>query len=131
MAATVLIADNDPGVQALLAEVARRAGCTVRTAADGLAARDQLRGGGVDVLVCDLDMPRLSGNDLLDWLARQPAPPATIVVSGFVDDRLRRTVAPWPWVRAVLRKPFDVMQFRDLVAQAARPPADGRAAAER
>ena len=123
MSLTVLIVDNDADVQALLAEVARRTGCEVRTADDGVAAQAELEGdaGRVDVLVCDLDMPRMTGGQLLNWLDELPRPPATVVVSGFVDEPARASLAERPWVRAVLRNPFDVMEFlgllRGLVAE--------------
>lgn len=135
MSLTVLIVDNDADVQALLAEVARRTGCEVRTADDGVAAQAELadQAGGIDVLVCDLDMPRMTGGQLLSWLDDSPKPPVTLVVSGFVDEPARANLAERPWVRAVLRKPFDVIEFlgllRGLVAElgGADPAAGGAA----
>lgn len=135
MSLTVLIVDNDADVQSLLAEVARRTGCVVRTADDGVAAQAELdrEADGIDVLVCDLDMPRMTGGQLLTWLDASPNPPATLVVSGFVDEPARARLAERSWVRAVLRKPFDVMEFlgllRDLVAELGGiDPAAGEAA---
>lgn len=119
MSARVLIADNDPGVQQLLAEVLRRQGFAVTTADDGLVARDLLQPGAFAVLVCDLDMPRCSGNELLSWLARQPGAPPCIVVSGFLDETTARSLADLPCVRALLRKPFDVFAFAATVRRLA------------
>ena len=57
-----------------------------------------------------------------------PAQPRTVVVSGYVDDAVQARMAARSWVASVLRKPFDVMQFAELVrslAVAARPADDG------
>jgi CheY-like chemotaxis protein len=124
---TVLVADNDPGVRALLAELARRQGYGVRTAEDGEAACTELARGGVDVFVCDLDMPKLSGTQVLDWLGQQPHQPATVVVSGYLDARTTDGLARRPWVRASLRKPFDVLAFVQLLRGLAAPGVDGTA----
>jgi len=125
MSVTVLIADNDADVQSLLAEVARRVGCVVRTADDGVAARADLERRSVDILVCDLDMPHMTGGQLLAWLEQRPSPPATLIVSGFVDDSVRARHGGRSWIRKVLKKPFDVVEFagliRDLVREFARP----------
>ena len=129
---TVLVADNDPGVRSLLAEVVRRQGLTVRTADDGEAARTVLVAGGVDLLVCDLDMPRLSGGEVLTWLAAQPTQPAVVVVSGYIDAKVASDLQRLACVRAILRKPFDVLAFAQLVRglAASEPPSATAAAAE-
>ena len=130
MTATVLVADNDPGVRALLAEVVARTGCRVLTAADGLEANAVLDRQRVDVLVCDLDMPRLPGTAVLAHAAGLPRPPLVVVVSGFLDGPTMARLRADPAVRAMLRKPFDVVAFGALVRQLATAPAAGAAAGE-
>jgi CheY-like chemotaxis protein len=121
----VLIADNDPGVTGVLTLFLERAGLRVEAVADGEEALTRLRGGGVDLLVCDLDMPRLSGEDVLAELAGWAAAPPVLVVSGYVDSRLEGELSGHPAVRAVLRKPFDLVEFSrrvvDLVGGASGP----------
>ncbi|MGE3172889.1 MAG: response regulator [Planctomycetota bacterium] len=119
--ATVLVADNDPGVRALLAEVVRRQGFQVATASDGLEARAALLAAQVDLFVCDLDMPRMSGPQVLQWLAAQPNQPPVVVVSGYLDARSEADLGQLPCVRALLRKPFDVLAFVQLVQSLAGP----------
>lgn len=115
-----LVADNDPGVRTLLADLVRRGGFEVKTANDGSSARAQLESGGLQLLVCDLDMPGLSGQQLLAWLARMPHPPLVWVVSGFVDGGIERELLAYPFVGAILRKPFDVFGFVQRVRELAR-----------
>ncbi len=123
----VLIADNDPAVAALLAEVLARSGLRVRTVHDGEAARAEARAPGVAVLVCDLDMPRLSGTEVVESLADLAAPPHVVVVSGYLDAAIRQRLAALPYVRSVLAKPFDLLAFaghvRELVQEAPGAPA--------
>jgi CheY-like chemotaxis protein len=119
----VLVADNDAGVRSLLAELARRLGFQVEEAADGEAAQALLRERPVDLLVCDLDMPKVSGQQLLAWLGQRPAPPRTLVVSGYVDAAIQAELSQRPFVLKVLRKPFDVMEFVAEVRRLAAPAA--------
>lgn len=118
--AKVLVADNDPGVRGLLCEVVRRQGLVVEAVADGEAAQAALDRCAYDVLVCDLDMPRRTGNEVLAWLATRPSPPAVLVVSGYIDARIHAQLTALPFVRAVLRKPFDVIEFAQQVLAVAR-----------
>jgi CheY-like chemotaxis protein len=117
---SVLIVDNDPGVRALLAELLRRKGLLVETADDGVEAWQRLeQDPPVQVLVCDLDMPRMNGGELLQRLHDAERQPATVVVSGFLDEAQRRVFGERGWIRSVLRKPFDVMAFAGLVVEMA------------
>ena len=111
----VLIADNDRAVSSLLGEVLGRAGLVVHTVFDGEAARLRARDPGVAVLVCDLDMPRLSGIEVIESLADLPDPPLVVVVSGYLDGAIQRRLGAKPYVRGVLPKPFDLLAFADKV----------------
>lgn len=115
MVGTVLIADNDAGVRSLLAEILSLSGARITIAADGQEAVDLLAQQSFDVLVCDLDMPRIAGPEVLARAAALPAPPAAVVISGFLDVPTREKLQAIPCVRHLLRKPFDILQFLDLV----------------
>lgn len=119
-AGTVLIADNDTAVNSLLTAILTDKGLHCVSVFDGEEALARLHEGGIDVLVTDLDMPKLDGRQLLGRLAEIDPQPATLVISGYLDavaeDQLRQYAA----VRQVLRKPFDVMQFAVLVEQEAK-----------
>jgi DNA-binding response OmpR family regulator len=120
---SVLIADNDSAVSDLLTQVLTRAGLAVAHAYDGEAAIELARDPGVRVLVCDLDMPRASGIEVLEALSAMAAPPATIVVTGFLDQAVMERLQAMPFVRDVLRKPFDLLQFAARVQELLAPPA--------
>jgi CheY-like chemotaxis protein len=117
----VLIADNDVAVNSLLAGLIVERGLRCESAHDGEEALSRLRAGGVDVLVTDLDMPKLSGQDLLGHLEELDPAPRTIVISGYLDGPLEESVRAVPSVQKVLRKPFDVLEFVDVVHDLAVP----------
>ncbi|MCC6669728.1 MAG: response regulator [Planctomycetes bacterium] len=118
--AVVLIADNDPGVNALLGEVLAMRGVASESVLDGEAALQRLHRGGVRLLICDLDMPRLDGLGLLEQLALLPDPPAVVVVSGYVHPRVEGGLRANPVVRGIYAKPFDVVRFGDDVVEILR-----------
>ncbi len=116
----VLLADNDRNVAAVLAAFLSRSGLAVEAVADGRAASDRLRRGDIALLICDLDMPVMSGDALLDELRGDRSCPPIVVISGYVDDASSARLSAHPAVREVLRKPFDVRAFAARAAELAR-----------
>jgi PAS domain S-box-containing protein len=99
---TVLLADDDPGVQRLARLALESAGYTVLTADDGQAAAELIdrHAGRVGLVLTDLVMPRLGGLGVvakarLKW----PGVPA-LVMSGYPD------LPAGEQSVAILRKPF-------------------------
>ena len=62
----VLIADDEPYVLRLLSAALTRAGCQVRTVADGEAALAAVHEQAPDVLITDAQMPRMDGKALCE-----------------------------------------------------------------
>lgn len=60
----VLIADDEPMVSRLLRIALERAGYRVTTVPDGLQAWERIRQAPPDVLITDIDMPRMNGEQL-------------------------------------------------------------------
>ncbi len=61
--ACVLVADDDAATRDLIAATLRASGYEVETVADGQSAVERVARGGVDVVLLDAVMPRLSGFD--------------------------------------------------------------------
>jgi two-component system chemotaxis sensor kinase CheA len=61
---SILVADDSITARTLLKSILEAAGYVVRTAVDGAEAFASLREGEFDLLVSDVDMPRLNGFDL-------------------------------------------------------------------
>jgi len=83
--ATILFVDDDPCMRELMAMILREEGYEVSTAADGFEALAQLRSSVPDLLISDLQMPRMSGVEFLSVIRhRFPAIPV-IAISGAFD----------------------------------------------
>jgi CheY-like chemotaxis protein len=75
----IVVVDDDPTLLSMLSDVFNEDGYTVRTAADGFAALAAIRDRIPDILVSDLNMPRMSGFELLSVVRRRF--PAIIVIA--------------------------------------------------
>lgn len=79
----VLIVDDEEGVRDMLRWCLGGCGFDIAVARDGEEALAVIAGGGVDLVVTDLSMPRLGGFRLLEVLSRREQRPAAIVITGF------------------------------------------------
>jgi len=79
----LLIAEDHDGMRATLAEIMRAEGYQVMEARDGQVALDALSASPVDVLILDLNMPRVNGMEVLRQL--DAPPPMVIVYSAFAS----------------------------------------------
>ena len=61
----ILIADDSETVRKHLATILTHAGYQVSEATDGLEALEKLKGEGYDLLILDLQMPKMSGFEVL------------------------------------------------------------------
>src|SRR5579875_2962271 len=62
---SIVIVDDNPLLRSALGEIFAQCGCSVETAADGLEALVKIRARTPEILLSDLDMPRMSGFELL------------------------------------------------------------------
>jgi len=79
MSASILVADDEPGVRESLAEVLRDAGYTVETAANGTAAMAAIEARDFAVVVTDIRMPEADGLAVLEK-TRELAPQTIVIV---------------------------------------------------
>jgi CheY-like chemotaxis protein len=69
--ASLLIVDDEPSIRALLSEILVENGYAVRSTADGLSALDEIRREAPEILLSDLNMPGMSGFELLPVVRRR------------------------------------------------------------
>jgi two-component system, NtrC family, response regulator HydG len=119
MSTRVLIVDDDAGVRFLLREVLEGAGLAVTEAADGSAALEALAGGGFDLVLTDLRMPRLDGQALLTQLRAWARPPKVIVLTAHGSER-HAVDAIKAGAFDYFRKPFDNDELLAVVQRALR-----------
>jgi CheY-like chemotaxis protein len=85
----ILVVDDDPGVRDSITMTIVAAGYDVIAAEDGFRALSQLKKGLPDVVLSDLDMPGMSGFELLSVIRRRFPQISTVAMSGaYTDDEL-------------------------------------------
>ena len=78
----ILLVDDDAVLRTMLSELLEDHGYCVRTAPDGFVALTLIRYREPDILLSDLDMPRMSGFELLSIVRRRFPTIAVIAMSG-------------------------------------------------
>ncbi len=88
---TILVAEDDASIRAGLADALRTHGFAVLTAADGEAALRLILANRVDLVLLDLNMPKLHGLKLLKVMGKEcPGVPSIILTAlGEEQDRVR------------------------------------------
>lgn len=79
----VLVVDDDPDVQDLLAQVITNEGFKVDAVSTVEAARLRLESVTYDLVVCDRNLPGASGHDLLEQIRDSQLPVSTVLMSDF------------------------------------------------
>lgn len=94
MAHRILVVDDDPHIRDLLCFALSKAGMETDQAADGEAALDALAARAPDLMVLDINMPRLNGLDLCRGLRASGGPAANlpILFLSSRDDEIDRVV---------------------------------------
>ncbi len=78
----VLIADDDAGIREILTEILQAEGHLVACVSDGAEARSSLEIGDYDAVISDMQMPNMSGIDLLQWVKANKNIPF-LLITGF------------------------------------------------
>lgn len=78
----LLIVDDEPAIRSMLVQIFTRSGHSVRACAGGSSALSGIRHDTPDILISDLNMPGMSGFELLAVVHRQFPEVKTIAMSG-------------------------------------------------
>ncbi|MFC1694620.1 response regulator transcription factor [Pseudomonadota bacterium] len=81
MQSTILLADDDTELSALLKEYFESEGFQVRLAPDGIAALEEARKPGLDLVVLDVMMPGMSGMEVLKELRKSSELPVIMLTA--------------------------------------------------
>ena len=112
-----LIVDDTEDMRELMVRMVERAGHVAHVAADGVDATVALTAHRYDVMLLDLSMPRMSGEDVVRWLHVHPDHAEglrTVVVTAWGGER--RGTLQELGLTTVLAKPFRLQQLTDLIA---------------
>ena len=115
--ARVLIVDDEPDIRATLTDLLTADGYRVSTAVDGAAALSCVVEQQPDLVLLDVDMPRLRGVDALVAIRALSPTTRVIVMSGKADlDEAKRALAAGAF--DYVTKPFDLAYLDQAIRTA-------------
>lgn len=112
----VLVVDDDEDIRDVLVVMVTRFGHVADRACDGLEAIHALAERAYDVVLLDLMMPRMAGDEVLRWLQQHPElgrDLRVVVATGSAEEhraRLEELGAD-----AVVAKPLGLQELRDVL----------------
>lgn len=114
----ILVAEDEANLRLVIQKELQRLGYRVQVAADGEAALRLLEESNVDVLLCDINMPRMDGMELLRRVRERANPPEAIMLTGHatVETAIE---AMKLGAYDYLSKPYHITELDALVRQAA------------
>lgn len=117
MRARLLIAEDDADLRDLLQDDLEDAGYETSVAVDGRAALARIEREQIDLLITDVRMPGLSGDELLQAMRKRRAEAPVIVITAFgsVEQAVEMVKAG---AFQYLTKPFDTDELLRLIEQA-------------
>ncbi len=112
----ILVIDDETGIVAVLKAMLSREGHRVEVANDGAEAKRLLSEHDYDVVLCDLKMPKLRGDQLFSWLQTHKPSLASrfVVMTGdFLSPTTQKALQEWGV--PVLHKPFRMDELKALI----------------
>lgn len=119
----ILVIDDEPGIRSLTARVLSPAGFTVALAATGRQGLDIALREPCDLVLLDLRLPDLDGEELLRRLRRE-RPRQAVLIWSATADRQAATRCRSLGACGYLAKPFTLTELmRSIAASCPQPPA--------
>ena len=124
MTARILVVDDEPDLELLIVQRFRRqireGAFSFSFAEDGVSALAALDADPTtDMLLCDINMPRMDGLTLLGRLAERDKPPATVIVSAY-GDMANIRIAMNRGAFDFVTKPIDFADLETTIAKTLR-----------
>ena len=110
----ILVVDDESGIRFLLSEVLMNKGFDVSLASDGQESLDKLEEDHFDLVVTDINMPRLDGVAMLKRMKKTGRDEKIIIMTGNPADQ-RLLDKGLPHVESHLFKPFGIEKFLNVV----------------
>ena len=115
----VVVVDDDPDIRNLLADELRYRGYSVIVAHNGSEALERLNGWTPDVIVLDLMMPVMDGWAFLEHYRDRAGHRSVPIIAVSAEADLRPGYEALG-VTAFLRKPFELNELANCIAQLTR-----------
>ncbi len=112
---TVLVTEDEPLVRAITVEILQDAGYRVREAGDGRQALDVLESCAIDLLITDIQMPRMNGYQLAEAAMAKWPGLKILLMTGYTRES-EPDVVRNAGLRT-LQKPFDVDRLPGVIEE--------------
>lgn len=103
----MLIADDQDGIRTMLAQVFTNMGVDVDTAQDGISAWEFLEREQYDLVLLDMNMPRMFGHEVLRRMREKPLDTPVMIMTAFGEEAVIEEVRRLG-ITAQFEKPFDI-----------------------
>jgi two-component system, NtrC family, nitrogen regulation response regulator NtrX len=113
----ILLVDDDVASLDVLAEVLKRAGYEICSAANGYDALKLLQENVIDLAILDYELPDITGLELLEYIRPMQSGVPVIIMSGNTSQNVKREVFE-AGAYTFIPKPIDLPQFLHFVARA-------------
>ena len=110
---SVLVVDDDQMLRDTLCDVFSDWGCHILSADCGLKALELLSHEQCELMISDVDMPDISGFELLSRIRKQDMEFPCILMSARANDELK-TAATQAGALAMLKKPLKIQHVNSL-----------------
>jgi len=113
----ILVVDDETTIRNLLFEFLSREGFQVSLAQDGQESLGHLERSAFDLVITDIDMPKMDGITMMKWMKKTGRKEKLIVMTGN-PTRGNGWVKNVPPVARQIAKPFSLGGFLDVVNSA-------------
>lgn len=110
----ILVVDDETSIREIVVELLASEGYKIFDAADGIEATQILQQEKVDLLITDFRMPRMDGNELLQWCRQQKMHFPVIFITGNPELLEKEKISLEDCCAALLHKPISI----DTIVQA-------------
>jgi len=115
----LLIVDDEPKFAAFVEKVAARIGYNVKVTTHGRDFKKAYHRRKPDIIIVDMVMPEIDGNELILWLVDQGCSADVVIITGYHPDYAinARLLAEFKGLRSVttLSKPISTERLREVL----------------
>lgn len=115
----MLIADDQDGIRMMLAQVFKSMGIDVDTALDGVGAWEHIEKTQYDLVLLDMNMPRMFGHEVLRKMREKEIETPVMIMTAFGEEAMIEEVRRLG-ITAQFEKPFDIYGMMEKVKEVLR-----------